>query len=35
MQAASRESYKIAAERLDAYARGAEPSGGGGTPPVF
>ncbi|PWU54597.1 F0F1 ATP synthase subunit delta [Micromonospora sp. S4605] len=26
MQAASRESYKIAAERLDAYVRGAEPS---------
>ncbi|NJP32169.1 F0F1 ATP synthase subunit delta [Micromonospora thermarum] len=26
MQAASRESYKVAAERLDAYARGAEPS---------
>jgi F-type H+-transporting ATPase subunit delta len=26
MQAASRESYKIAAERLDAYARGAEAS---------
>ncbi|MGC5021658.1 F0F1 ATP synthase subunit delta [Micromonospora sp. DT47] len=26
MQAASRESYKVAAERLDAYVRGAEPS---------
>ncbi|MCW3818739.1 F0F1 ATP synthase subunit delta [Micromonospora sp. DR5-3] len=26
MQAASRESYKVGAERLDAYARGAEPS---------
>lgn len=26
MQAASRESYKVAAEGLDAYARGAEPS---------
>ncbi|WP_433387301.1 F0F1 ATP synthase subunit delta [Micromonospora sp. KLBMP9576] len=26
MQAASRESYKIAAERLDAYVRGTEPS---------
>ncbi len=26
MQAASRESYKVAADRLDAYVRGAEPS---------
>ncbi|WP_319460777.1 F0F1 ATP synthase subunit delta [Micromonospora sp. RTP1Z1] len=26
MQAASRESYRVAAERLDAYVRGAEPS---------
>ncbi|MEU4664387.1 F0F1 ATP synthase subunit delta, partial [Micromonospora chalcea] len=26
MQAASRESYRAGAERLDAYVRGAEPS---------
>ena len=32
MQAASRASYSAGAERLDAYARGAEPWGVGGNP---